>query len=93
MTLFYNLNHKQTTLECAWQHFETQSSFWIKVYFDPMVRWRGLDKIKVYRIYNTLFQCPYCLMFMIHETWLKKKKIEMPTYKISFFSYGSDFFF
>jgi hypothetical protein len=28
MALYYNLNHKQKTLECAWQQFETQSSFW-----------------------------------------------------------------
>jgi len=67
MTLFCNLNHKQKTLECAWQYFETQSSFWIKVYFDPMVRWRGLDKIKVYGIYNTHFFNVHnvsCLWFM-----------------------------
>jgi len=27
-------------LECAWQHFWIQSSFWIKVKLDPMVRWK-----------------------------------------------------
>jgi hypothetical protein len=37
--------HKQKKLEFAWQHFETQNSFWFKFNLDPMIRWRGLDKI------------------------------------------------
>ncbi len=45
------LNIRKKTLECAWQHLGIQSSFWIKVKVDPMVRWRGLDKINVHKIY------------------------------------------
>jgi hypothetical protein len=30
--------HKQKTLECAQQHFETQISFQIKINLDPTVR-------------------------------------------------------
>jgi len=41
--------HKWNFLKFAQKHFWTQSSFWIKINFDPMVRWRGLDKINVHR--------------------------------------------
>jgi hypothetical protein len=44
MAFFENPKHKKIALECAWQDFGTQSSFWIKVKLDPMVRWRDLDK-------------------------------------------------
>jgi len=39
---FGNPKHKKKNLECAWQDFGTQNSFWIKL--DAMVRWKGLDK-------------------------------------------------
>jgi hypothetical protein len=55
MTSFNYPKHKQKTLEFAWQHFGIQSSFWIKINFDSMVRWKGLDKINVHKIYNLLF--------------------------------------
>jgi len=41
--------HKWNFLKFAQKHFWTQSSFWIKINFDPMVRWGGLDKINVHR--------------------------------------------
>jgi hypothetical protein len=52
MISFDYLKHKQKNLEFAWQHFEIQNSFWIKINFDTMVRWKGLDKINVHEIYN-----------------------------------------
>jgi hypothetical protein len=52
MIFFGNLKHKTKTLKCAWQHFGIQNSFWIRVKLDIMVRWRGLDKINVHKIYN-----------------------------------------
>jgi len=50
MTSFGYSKQKKKTLESTWQHFGTQSSLWIKINLDPMVRWRGLDKINVYKI-------------------------------------------
>jgi hypothetical protein len=43
---------KQKNLKFAWQPFGTQSLFWVKIKFNPMVRWRVLDKINVHTIYN-----------------------------------------
>jgi hypothetical protein len=54
MASFGNPKHKKKTLECAWQPFGTQSSFWIKVKFDSIVRWKGLDKYQcAYNIQHT----------------------------------------
>jgi len=39
-----------------------------------MVKWRGLDKINVYRVYNSKNLMAISLMFMIHETLPKKLK-------------------
>jgi hypothetical protein len=56
MTFFWNPKHKgKNKSECSWQHFGTQSSFWIKVKLNSIVRWRGLDKSNVYKIYNVHF--------------------------------------
>jgi hypothetical protein len=52
MTSFGYFKHKQKALEVAWQLFETQNSFWVKVNLDPRVKWKGLDKINVHRVYN-----------------------------------------
>jgi hypothetical protein len=52
MIFFDYLKQKQKTLKFAWQHFGIQSLLWIKINFDPMVRWRGLNKINVHTIYN-----------------------------------------
>jgi hypothetical protein len=46
---------KIKNLEFIWQYFGNQSSFWVKVNFDPITRWRGLDKINVHKIYNLHF--------------------------------------
>jgi len=43
MAFFENLKHKKKINKCAWQHFETQSSFWIKIKLDPMVKWKKLE--------------------------------------------------
>ncbi len=86
---------KKKTLKFTWQHFGTQSSLWVKINLDPMVKWRGLDKINVYKIYNTFFQQPLvasCLWFMKHyqtkENW---KNNVVPIHKISPFWCGSGF--
>jgi len=52
MISFGYFKHKGKTLKFAWQHFEAQSSFWVKINFDPMVKWRGLDKTNVHTIYK-----------------------------------------
>jgi hypothetical protein len=52
MASFGYAKHNLKTLELAQQHFWIQSSFWIKYYFDPMVRWKGLNKINVHIVYN-----------------------------------------
>jgi hypothetical protein len=70
--------HKFKTLEFAQQHFWIQSSFWVKINFDPMVRWGGLHKINVHKVYNLHFfnnhKASY-LWFMKHqqtkENWKK----------------------
>jgi hypothetical protein len=52
MTSFGYHKHKQKTLEFARQNFGVQSSLWVKINLGPMVRWRGLDKINVHKVYN-----------------------------------------
>jgi hypothetical protein len=47
MASFSYFKYNLKTLGFA-QHFLTQSSIWIKIHFDPMVRWGGLDKINVH---------------------------------------------
>jgi hypothetical protein len=69
MTSFGYPKHKQKALEFAWQHFGTQNSFWIKVTIDPIIKWKGLDKINVHRLYNLHFFDHHkasCLWFMKH---------------------------
>jgi hypothetical protein len=58
MPSFGYFKYKQKPLEFTQQHFGIQSSLWIKINFDPMVRWRGLDKINVHRDIITTFQQP-----------------------------------
>jgi hypothetical protein len=65
-------------LECAQQHFGTQSSFWIKVMFYLMFKFKELDKINVHKVYDVHFfkghKVSY-LWFMTHyETKRKMKK-------------------
>ncbi len=87
--IFGNLKHKKKTLECALQHFKTQHSFWIKIKLDPMVSWKGLDKINVHKIYDVHFFNGHrasCLWFMTHyQTKKKWKNNTTSTYKISSF--------
>jgi len=52
MVSFGYPKHKQKTFKFAWQPFGTQSLLWIKINFDPTIRWRGLDQINVHTIYN-----------------------------------------
>jgi hypothetical protein len=44
--------HKQKTLETTQQNFGTHNSLWVKINLDPIVRWRGLNKINVHKVYN-----------------------------------------
>lgn len=47
------LNSSNFFLECAWKPFVIQSSFWIKIYFDPIVTLRGLGTFNdVHVVYN-----------------------------------------
>jgi hypothetical protein len=50
MVFFGYHKHKQKTSEFVWQHFGTQSSLWVKINFDPMVKWKELDKINLHYI-------------------------------------------
>jgi hypothetical protein len=84
MVSFGYPKHKK---KIAWQHFETQSSFWIKINLDPIVRWKRLDKFNVHIIYNLEFFNGHrvsCLWFIKHyqtkENW---KNNAMYVYKIS----------
>jgi hypothetical protein len=51
MASFGQPKHKQKSLKFA-QHFGTQSSFWVKINLNPIIRWRGLNKINVHIVYN-----------------------------------------
>ncbi len=77
MVFFGYPKHKQKTLKFAWKHFGIQSSFWVKMNFDPMVRWRGLDKINVHIVYNNL-QFFNGIGLHVCGSWniTKQKKIE-----------------
>jgi len=51
MTSFSYHKYKQKKFKFVCQHFgQTKSSIWVKIDLDSMVRWRGLDKINVYRV-------------------------------------------
>jgi hypothetical protein len=52
MASFGYHKNKKIKFEFAYEHFETQSLFWVKIKFDPMIRWGGLDKINVHIVYN-----------------------------------------
>jgi hypothetical protein len=55
MASFGYSKHKKKNLEFANNIFEFKVYFWVKIHFDPIVRWRGLDKINVHIIYNLQF--------------------------------------
>jgi len=52
MVSFDYFKHKQKKLKFSWQPFGTQGLLWVKMNFDPTIRWRGLDKINAHIIYN-----------------------------------------
>ncbi len=52
MVSFHYSKNKQKSLKFAWQQFGTQSSLWVEINFDSMVRWKELDKINVHIVYN-----------------------------------------
>jgi hypothetical protein len=87
MVFFGYPKHKQKTKKIAWQHFGIQSSLWIKINLDPMVKWRGLDNINVHTIYNLQIFNNYkasCLWFIKHyQKIIIWKNNAMPIYKIS----------
>ncbi len=76
MASFGYPKHKQKNLEFAKQHFWTQSSFWVKIHFDPMARWRGLDK-SMYAQYIT-YSFSTTIGSHVYDSWniTKQKKIE-----------------
>jgi hypothetical protein len=41
MASFGYPKYKEKTWEFAWQHFETQNWFWVKIIFNPMIKWKG----------------------------------------------------
>jgi len=41
MASFGYIKYKEKTWEFAWQYFETQSSLWIKIILNPMIKWKG----------------------------------------------------
>jgi hypothetical protein len=45
MVSFGYPKHKKKKFEFAWTPFGIQSLLWVKINFDPTVRWRGLDKL------------------------------------------------
>jgi hypothetical protein len=49
-TCMFESNWEYVITMYVWQHFETQSSLWIKINFDPKFKWRGLDKINVHKV-------------------------------------------
>jgi len=51
MKSFGYFKQKEKTLKFAWQNFEAQSSLGVKINFDPMVKWRGLDKTNVHIVH------------------------------------------
>jgi hypothetical protein len=52
MASFGYLKLKQKNLEFSWQHFRIQSSLWVKINLDRIVRWKGLEKIDAHTVYN-----------------------------------------
>jgi hypothetical protein len=97
MASFYNPKHKQKTSKYVWQHFETQSSIWIKINFDPTFKWRGLDKINVYKVLTYNFSTAIGPHVYGSYNITKQNKIEKimqcPSIKSFYFQYGSGFFF
>ncbi len=89
MTSFDYLNINKKIKNKKWRDkiLKLKGSFWVKINLDPMVRWRGLDKINVHRVYNLHFLYGHmvsCLWYMkdyqTNEIW---KINAMPIYKIS----------
>jgi hypothetical protein len=68
----------------------------LKVHFDPMIRWKRLDKINVHRIYNLQFFNRH--KAHVYGSWniTKQNKIEeimqCPFIKFPTIWYGNDFF-
>jgi len=66
----------QRKLKFAWQRIGIQSSFWIKNDIDPIVRWRGLDKL-MYTHY-IIYIFPMAIGPHVCGSWniTEQKKIE-----------------
>jgi hypothetical protein len=74
MTFFGNPTHKKKKLECAWKHFRTQSSYWIKVKLDTMVRWRELDKSMCIKYIMYIFSI--AIELHVHDTLPNQRKMK-----------------
>jgi hypothetical protein len=73
--------------------FGIQILCWVKINFNSIVRWRGLVKINVYRVYNLQVFDDH---IRFHETLLNKKNwkiMKCPSIKSPPLSYGNDLFF
>jgi len=87
MVSFGYPKHTQKTLNFTWQPFGIQSLLWIKIDFDPTVKWRRLNKINVHTIYDLHFFNDYtasCLwlikQYQKKENW---KNNAIPIYNFS----------
>jgi hypothetical protein len=79
MASFGQPKHKQKNLEFAQQHFGTQSSLWVKINFDPMVRWGGLNKINIHTVYwFSIYNFSMATRPHVCDSWniTKQKEIE-----------------
>jgi len=61
--------------------FGTQNSFWIKVKLDPMVKWKGLDKINVRKIYNIHIFNGHRASCLWHDTLPNQRKMGVCTFQ------------
>jgi len=92
-----NLNTSKRNLKiCTTTKFGIQSSLWVKINLDPTIKWGGLNKINVHRVYNLQFFNNHkdsCLWFMKHyQTKEIEKIMQCPYIKYAPLWYGSDFF-
>jgi hypothetical protein len=63
---------------CTTIKFGIQCSLWVKINLDPIVKWGGLNKINVHKVYNFQFFNSHkvsCLWFMKHDQTKEIEKI------------------
>jgi dynactin complex subunit len=96
MASFGYCKHKLKNFKICTTTFLNSKFILSQINFDSIVRWGGLDKINVHRIYNLQFSTAIGLH--VYDSWntIKQKKIEKimqcPFIKSPSFWYGSGFF-